>query len=437
MGRDYDSLTPEEVWCAIDGFIKERLQLKLEKLKDDQDVERARILAAHEPETWLSVTARRASQLQQITHAIKYSHPDARGSNLFSLGNQNVGQHYIATHSLAGNMTFDVASSAGAEPLGAYSFLRVKVRDFTLLDLVIEDNKALYEALSKVSDKADVWMESFASFMNSKGAPATHTLAKQIYWPISKDQYHLLVPMFPSSLVHAVWTTVREHRFSDETKAARKARDSKSLYAHGYREYPNIVVQKFGGSNQQNVSQLNSARKGENYLLPSLPPSWTSAQVRPPLFTDSIFVSGFASRRSVGEAINELRSYLQRVAGINNKPVREGRARRVQVVFDELLQYAGELWSLEPGWSAQDDCRLNMDEQCWLDPQRSLEDESFAARYQQGDWQDAVCRRFANWLNARLAKAGEGLPVGEEEAFEWRRLLDREMTMLHRELRHD
>ena len=34
MERDCDSLTPEEVWCAIDGFIKERLQLKLEKLKE-------------------------------------------------------------------------------------------------------------------------------------------------------------------------------------------------------------------------------------------------------------------------------------------------------------------------------------------------------------------------------------------------------------------
>tara|TARA_Y100001937_G_C6980766_1_gene267577 strand:- start:202 stop:609 length:408 start_codon:yes stop_codon:yes gene_type:complete len=135
--------------------------------------------------------------------------------------------------------------------------------------------------------------------------------------------------------------------------------------------------------------------------------------------------------------MDDLRSYLQRVKNVNNKPVREGRARRVQALFDALLQYAAQLWSLPPGWSAEPDCRLSVEEQCWLDPQRSLLDEEFAVRYQQTDWQDQVCRRFANWFHARLFDAGNGLSVGENEALEWRRLLDRELTMLHREVRHD
>jgi CRISPR-associated protein Csy1 len=318
-----------------------------------------------------------------------------------------------------------------------YKFLRLKVDGKTLLALALEGSPALRGALSADSVKAEEWMQAFASLVEAKGKPASHTLAKQLYWPLGQGQYHLLAPLFPSSLVSTVWSTLREHRFADEAKAARDARKNRTPYSHGYHEYPNVVIQKFGGTKPQNISQLNSERYGENHLLPSLPPTWTSAEIRQPLFTDSVFAKGFANRRAVGEAMNELRDYLSRVERANNKPVREGRARRVQVVFDELMQYAGELWSLEAGWTANPDCHLNIDEQCWLDPDRALVDEAFATRYQQGDWQDVVCRRFGNWFNARLSKGERGLSVGEDEAHEWRRLLDREMSVLYRELRHE
>ena len=420
---------------AIQSFIQSRLQLKLDKLKEEQHDERERLLAAHEPETWLADAARRVSQIQQVTHAIKYIHPDARGTSLFNPGNPHAGERFVGTQLLGESLSPDVVGNAAA--LDVYKFLRLEVAGYSLLALALERHPALRDALSADASRAEEWMQAFAGLVEVKGKPASHTLAKQLYWPMGNGQYHLLAPLFPSSLVSTVWSTLREHRFSDEARAARDARRSRAPYAQGYHEYPNVVVQKFGGTKPQNISQLNSERYGENHLLPSLPPSWKSTEVRPPLFTDSVFVSGFANRRAVGEAINELRSYLQRVEGVNNKSVREGRARRVQMVFDELLQYAGELWSLEPGWSADTDCRLNMDEQCWLDPQRGLVDEVFAARYQQGVWQEVVCRRFANWFNACLSKGSGGLPVGENEAFEWRRLLDGELTLLHRELRHD
>tara|TARA_R110000823_G_scaffold132777_5_gene261223 strand:+ start:21987 stop:23294 length:1308 start_codon:yes stop_codon:yes gene_type:complete len=429
------AIKTEDLKNVVGEYIQIRLQAKLDKLKNDQQEERKRLLSAHEHETWLADAARRVSQIQQVTHAIKYIHPDARGTNLFSTGNAHVGDGYVGTHSLGHWLSPDVVGNAAA--LDVYKFLRLEVAGRSLLALALERHPALRDALSTDVDKADEWMQSFAELVEAKGKPASHSLAKQVYWPLGNGKYHLLAPLFPSSLVNTVWLTLREHRFSDMAKDAREARRNKASAAHGYHEYPNVVVQKFGGTKPQNISQLNSERYGENHLLPSLPPSWISAEIRTPLFTESVFVSGFASRRSVGEAMNDLRSYLHRVKGVNNKPVRDGRARRVQVVFDELLQYAGELWSLEPGWTAQADCRLNLDEQCWLDAQRSLEDEAFAAHYHQGDWQDAVCRRFANWFNSRLAKGGESLPVGEDEAFEWRRLLERELALLHRELRHD
>ncbi|MEH6669891.1 type I-F CRISPR-associated protein Csy1 [Halopseudomonas sp.] len=429
------AITVEEIQEVISGFIQTRLQAKLDKLKDDQHDEHERLLAAHEPPIWLADAARRVLQIQQVTHAIKYIHPDARGTNLFSSGNPQASDKYVGTHVLGDLLLPDVVGNAAA--LDVYKFLRLEAGGRTLLSLALASHPALRNALSPDAGQADEWIQAFASLVEAKGKPASHTLAKQLYWPMGEGQYHLLAPLFPSSLVSTVWRTLREHRFSDEAKAARDARRDKVFSPRGYYEYPNVVVQKFGGTKPQNISQLNSERYGENHLLPSLPPTWTSAEVRPPLFTESVFVRGFASRRSVGEAMNDLRSYLQRVEGINNKPLRDGRARRVQVVFDELLQYAGELWSLEPGWSAGPDCRLNEDEQCWLDPDRALMDEEFAGRCRQIDWHDNVCRRFANWFNARLSRGERGLPVGENEALEWRRLVDRELALLQKELRYD
>ena len=78
------------------------------------------------------------------------------------------------------------------------------------------------------------------------------------------------------------------------------------------------------------------------------------------------------------------------------------------------------------------ECRLNLDEQCWFDPERRLMDEAFAAHYRRGDWKDAVCLRFANWLNGRL-KTDKTL-FGGPEAMEWKGLLEQELKMLREDL---
>lgn len=427
--------TVEEVRRVIHAFIQERLHLKLEQLKNDNHAERQCLIDDYSDEAWLSDAARRVLQIQQVTHAAKFTHPDARGSNLYSHGNQSAGTLLVGTHVLGEQLIPDVAGNSAA--LDVYKFLRLEVNGQTLLAMALESSQVLRDVLSADTAKAEQWIEAFASLTKAKKSPASHTLAKQLYWPIGNGNYHLIAPLFPSALVNVVWTTQREHRFSDAAKAARDARKNKALYPHGCHEYPNVVVQNFGGTKPQNISLLNSKRYGENYLLPSLPPNWTSREVSWPTYTESVFSKGFASRRSVKEAVSDLRDYLERVRGVNNKPIRDGRARRVQVVVDELLQYSGELWSLDAGWSMSSDCHLSADEQCWLDPDRALIDSEFAVRYQQGDWQDAICRRFANWFNARLSSGSRDLRVGEDEAFEWRRLLSREMDLLHKELRHD
>jgi CRISPR-associated protein Csy1 len=233
-----------------------------------------------------------------------------------------------------------------------------------------------------------------------------------------------------------VWKTIQEDRFSDEAKAARKARREGESHDRGYREYPNRVVQKHGGSKPQNISYLNlKARHGECYLLPSCPPTWVSDPVKPPLHVRSVFAGPFGRRKRVRELIRVLRDFLASVQDYNNIRIRNKRAELAGYIREEFLQFAAAIQDLAPGWSASEDCRLNQEEQCWLDPLRAREDHAFADIRGKGDWKDAVCRRFGNWLNARLTT--RKLQMGETEARAWQLFLDDELRMLRKEVSTD
>lgn len=425
----------DRIRALIHNFLQERLQAKLDKLKEGDEENRQKLVNAHHPSIWIADAARRVGQIQQVTHALKYIHPDAKGTNLNSPGNSEAGELLVGTHTGPERYPPDVVGNAAA--LDVYKFLRLEVNGKTLLGRAAENDPALQAAFSDDAGQATAWMESFATLTESKGSPASHKMAKQVYWPLEEGGYHLLAPLFPTSMVHHIWNTIREDRFSEEAKAAREARRNDQPHECGYREYPNVVIQQFGGTKPQNISQLNSERYGENYLLPSLPPIWQSEPVKPPLRVDSVFGGWFGRRPRVRDLVRILRGFLYSVQNAEtNVRIRNKRKELVGFIVDELLMFAAELRELENIWSMDDECILNLDEQCWLNPVRAESDPEFSAYCAGGGWTDAVCKRFANWLNARLVDPRKPLPLGEAEALEWQSVLDRELNLLRRELEY-
>lgn len=417
--------------AAINAFLQERLQPKLEKLKPEEDEQRQQLLLDYLPANWIPDAARRVGQIQQVTHALKFTHPDARGSSLSVAGNPAAGEGAVGTHTVADTLSPDVVGNAAA--LDVYKFLRLSVGGKNILDLAVTDDPALAAALSDDADLAQAWMSAFATLAQAKGQPASSKLAKQVYWPVEGKDYHLLAPLFPTSLVHGLWKQIREDRFSDEAKAAREAKRNGVAHPHGYCEYPNMAIQNFGGTKPQNISQLNSERYGENFLLPSLPPIWKSHEVRPPLAVNSVFDRIFGSRPRVRELVRILRDFLVSVEHTGtNVRIRNKRAELAALIRDETSQYAAELQQLESGWTQQPACQLNSAEQCWLDPYRAEQDADFATLRQRGDWQDEIIRRFGNWLNGRLTTPNT--PMGAIEAAHWRDVLNDEMRLMRLEV---
>ena len=244
----------------IESFIQERLQGKLDKLKPDEDVKRQSLLAGHRREAWLADAARRVGQLQLVTHTLKPIHPDARGSNLHSLP-QAPGQPGLAgSHELGDKLVSDVVGNAAA--LDVFKFLSLQYQGKNLLNWLTEDSAEAVQALSDNAEQAREWRQAFIGITAVKGAPASHSLAKQLYFPLPGSGYHLLAPLFPTSLVHHVHGLLREARFGEAARAAREARSRQESWPHGFSEYPNLAIQKFGGTKPQNISQLNSERYG-------------------------------------------------------------------------------------------------------------------------------------------------------------------------------
>ncbi|MBA4284038.1 MAG: type I-F CRISPR-associated protein Csy1 [Xanthomonadaceae bacterium] len=404
-------------YSAIQRFLQERRDAKLEKLTPD-DPKRDELIAQFIPETWLDDAARRVSQIQAVTHSLKAIHPDARGTNLYKPPDQLPVRDEIGSHSLGPDFAGDVVGNAAA--LDVYKFLRVTVDGRSLLDWMLAGDADLKAAMSPKPALAEGWIEAFLGLVQPRGAAATHTRAKQLFWLTGSNaaddaDYHLLAPLYASSLAQTVYLSLQESRFSEAAKTARQARREQRPHDSGYADYPDLAIQKLGGTKPQNISQLNSERRGDNYLLASLPPHWKAEPVKAPFGIESVFPR-FAQRKLVRQSVRALKRFLER----DPDPTMETRNRvegSLAEIIDDLVIFAAELYqALEPGWSADHRCELTEDEQLWLDPDRADADEVFAARWQRMDWPEQIGKRFGNWLNGAL----EGkLPVGSIEHRHW------------------
>ncbi|MGB8377933.1 MAG: type I-F CRISPR-associated protein Csy1, partial [Rhodanobacteraceae bacterium] len=223
------------------------------------------------------------------------------------------------------------------------------------------------------------------------------------------------------------YQTIQEDRFGDAAKAARQAHRDGIENESGHHDYPNLAIQKLGGTKPQNISQLNSERRGDNYLLASLPPDWKSLGVKAPLFIESVFQRRYGVRDEVRNVVRNLRTFL-----LDDPPANVATRNRVERDLDaligELVMFAAELHGgLQPGYSRDPNCRLVEVERLWLDPGRAeLEgEEEFLADWAKLEWPDEIGRRFGNWLNHAL---GPDLPLGDIEQRQWRNelLLDEE-----------
>ncbi|WP_219953498.1 type I-F CRISPR-associated protein Csy1 [Dickeya zeae] len=419
-----------ELTQFIVSYIETRKQAKLDAFDKAADKQRAalsgealaaaevallqqrrEIEQAYEVRTWLTDAASRAGQISLVTHALKFTHSDAKGSSVFST-EPATATDVLSTASLA-QPAIDAVGNAAA--LDVAKLLQTEHQGDSLVAALQRGDHRTLEALAENAEQFTQWLAGFGQVLSDK-QPSSHKLAKQIYFPVGDGEYHLLSPLYSSSLSQALDQRLNAVRFGEQAKATREARRQKRWHDEIDVSYPGIAVQNMGGTKPQNISALNSARSGRSYLLNCAPPQWLS-QIKPPLDSDTIFRNNGEVDALTYVDRRDMRQFLLSVKEVeNNRDIRNQRRRYLDQLIDTLFGYVVTVQNLRPaGWSK--DSRLNVPLQLWLDPFRCRQDDAFCYAREGGDWKEQVAREFGLWLNARLQH--EKLIFGEVERREW------------------
>ena len=424
----------------ITGYIHDRCQLKLETFNKAADKQlsaasaeekagleqqlfeqRRELEKKYEVRTWLTDAAARAGQISLVTHAVKYFHGDAKGSSVYSTV-RNAETAYLTTATLPSPAVDAVGNSAA---LDVAKLLQTEHEGDSLLASLKRGDFSALAALAENDTQAEQWVSGFMQALSDKTL-STHQLAKQLYFPVSgAGEYHLLSPLYSSSLAHDLYQRISHARYSEASVAARKARREGHWHSEAVQYFPDLAVQNMGGTKPQNISYLNSARGGKNHLLRCAPPQWQQS-LKPPA-SHKTFLTAVSPK--VTRVVSDLRRYLHTVYERDNTmEIRQQRAEYVDELIGMIFSYAADIQSLtvRQVWSQLEDSVLKAAHQLWLDPLRQRTDPDFKLRREGGEWISEIAEDFAHWLNTRL-KQDEKLNVGAVEFREWSVLMRRRL----------
>lgn len=346
------------------------------------------------PVEWLDSASKRASQIRVATHVLKFTNSDAKGTNICvkaPSAHREFRFRYVTTEEALPEVRKDVVGNAAAMDVAA--FLQLEVNGVALLDLIAKNDTAPLSYFAESESRLKLWMDGFRSVLFD-GEPTSHTLAKQIYFPLENDGYHLLSPLYPSSLSQALYDRIHDSLFGEGAKKARECRKNGNYFDADIINYPNLAVQKFGGTKPQNISRLNSLRGGKSYLISCAPPHWKSEIATPPMKRHS-FWKNF--KRTVYFDLKEFERFLKSLKNRKNKNIKYQIRLYVKHFVQRLMEFAGKIQFLEPGWSINSDIPIH--EKIWLDPFY----QDFEEVRDREPWKESVSKSFATWL-ARILK---------------------------------
>ncbi|MDC4170189.1 type I-F CRISPR-associated protein Csy1 [Photobacterium damselae] len=422
---------PETLAQNIKTFIAERYQTKLEEKQKAYDKNKAaavtaedfdriesqfladkeKLLQQFELNAWIDNAARRANQISMATHALKFTNSSAKGSNVLAheLGHD---ARYLDTEIIQ-EKAIDAVGNAAA--LDVARFLQLTDENgLSLLSYLAKADHRPLALIAKSDEELTHWLDGLKQALRDT-SPSSHVLGKQIYFPISDNEYHLLAPLYSSSLAQVLFDAVQYSRFSQEMKVIREAKRHNDFHPQPLIAYPNLAVTVSGGSKPQNVSQLNNKRSGKTYLFSAAPPNW-QVQNKPPLGLDSIL-----QHRDIyyhtQEPITRLTQFLIKLntaSTESNMRIRHYIVNTVDEVIDQILLVAAKWQQLPAGWSDKSD--LPLAQRRWLDPNNSQWDRF------DDHWQQVIAENVGLWLKDKVNKGSQNhFTLGQIEAMEWQK----------------
>lgn len=358
------------------------------------------------------------TQLYPGTHISKGHHPNSKGNNV-NYNNPNISHPFIGTHFIP-KPIIDSSGNAAALPLTEFFNLTIDdEKNIKLQDLLIEDSPLLKNAFSDNSLKSDQYKRIFQQYLRGVIIkPTTYEKNKQLLWPnnqqaISEDNYTCIVPLYPSSLTNLVYNKIQITRNNHKK--------DNNIEQQRYLSFINIAIIRLGGSKIQNISKLNVSQGGQHFLLPSLPPIFSTS-------TKSIIDTIF--NNDLYWQCEPLFNQLYEIILVpKNTYMERNKLKEVMTELIEVILMIAQLYQQRTaGWSKFYQ-NFDLNQKYWLDPNRAdLEgEEDFKERLELGNWHDEIAKQFASWVNyhckQHLKKTQQDFSTLEFN--QWRRIFKR------------
>lgn len=389
-------------------------ELKVEYLQFVSELE-----MQHKPANWLDEWAIKAKDISFATHVAKLTHSSSKGSSILD-SSLSSDRRYLTTNLLS-DPEIDTASSNAAS-LPVADILKIEYDGCSVLDCLKAEDVSLFSEFTDDREQIAKWVRGLKQAYDSD-VKQSYFLSKQVFFPISDQKYHLLLPLTSSSLAQALHNEHKKY-FEEEQTKARELRRNNKFSAISVVSYPNKAKLNITGSNHSNASSLNGKRGGKITLLSSQPPNWQSkgksyCEVDYKAFYKAL---SFLTKNE----IRDLRNYLKLLKNkelSDSQPTRAAAIiRKVQVIihafFDEVM-LANTVE--KTNWTKVS--KFTLPYQLLFEPYR--DDEQAVVEKLAGKWQTVISKDFARWLNKQLGE--KQFKLGTIHLELWAKLFSQEL----------
>lgn len=330
------------------------------------------------PEAWLADVAKNAAKCTLATHVGRFTNPDVKVIWQVEPDASST-EGYVTTANV--HCPTDIATSANY--LATAKLLSLTLEDGkTVYEKLLADKESLRQELAPLAIDYDQVAQDLLKVKTFPQPEATDERLRQVYFPIGKEQYHLLTVLSPSSLMLELSRRIRQM----ETKR-KTARDSKNpFYGETYYQLYGLTAIAFGGTKPQNISCLNNEMGGRTYLLASVPPQIQKRElVRPK--SDFFTILRMRNFYSLFQHMHKM--FLDER---NNQYIRKQTRNAADMIIDRVMFYAFALRELEKGWTDTEDNYLPKAQKIWLD------DQYLSERLTDDEWQNEIADTFTRWI---------------------------------------
>lgn len=333
------------------------------------------------------------------THVAKLTHSSSKGTSVDS-------RYYPSCNKFSNCYVITPAQPKWldtAYPNNKYSSIsqlyNTSVKGVLIGDLLRENGSEFLCHLTNDSELLSYWVDVLSNKIIDKNKQS-YFLSKQIYFPVGKTDYHLLMPLNSSSLAHELYLEHKK-RWDEPYKTAFEQKEKGKYSEVIVSRYPNKAVLHVTASNHSNASALNGQRGGRLMLMSALPPQWST---KVPSYQDK---DNLFSRLLAFELKDEIKELLNYLLLLKNKQLSDSEPKRNAAILQKIRTISGNLFNYidtvnfseaNRGWTI--DSKLDVEYQLLFEPWRN--DKTVINHKINNDWQSKIAKDFGRWLNQQL-----------------------------------